>query len=429
MRLTLLEQSRVPIALHPDEGTVSLRPAEAAALIDLGERLGTRIASLHGANAVHLHQFVGAVRVGALHLEILPKLDGLDGPEAVRRNLLAMLAKTQDLEVRASEAADFRESAEPFICVLARLYCRRLLEAVRFGLRQEYVAHEDLLPFIRGKVDWPSQARLQVSQRLEFRCLFDERSADTPMNRTLKAALLVAESMLEGATATSAVTELRHVFETVADARPPRDVIARLRTDRMSQRLGPLLVLAKLILGNTNPDLGRSADGDRSTYAVVWDMNVLFEEYVGRICQDVFEPKGFRVDLQEGGSAHLAEEATSKRRAFFLKPDILLRKGRNPRVVADTKWKRLDPKKADLGVSGADVYQVLAYAHRYGTESAVLVYPHHAAVGIPGPQRDFIIQGRGAEQVHVRVITVDLARLESVPGLLDAGVGASVATV
>ncbi len=147
-------------------------------------------------------------------------------------------------------------------------------------------------------------------------------------------------------------------------------------------------------------------------------MNVLFEEYVGRVCQDVFEPRGLDVDLQEAGSLHLAEEATTSRRAFLLKPDILLRKGRSPRVVADTKWKRLDPRKADLGVSGEDVYQVLAYAHRYATASAVLIYPHHPAVGRPGLQRDIVIQGGGAPSVVVRVAAVDLARLEGVPGIL-----------
>ena len=65
------------------------------------------------------------------------------------------------------------------------------------------MAHDELLPVLRGKVHWPSQARRPSSQRLEFRCLFDERSADTPLSRTLKAALLAAERMLEGAAATS----------------------------------------------------------------------------------------------------------------------------------------------------------------------------------------------------------------------------------
>jgi len=347
-------------------------------------------------------------------VEILPKIDGLDGEDAIRRSLLAMLAKTRDLEVRDSEAAGFHESAEPFICVLARLYCRRLFEAVRFGLRQEYVAHDELLPVLRGKVHWPSQAKRQAAQRLEFRCLFDERSADTPLNRTLKAALLAAESMLEGAAATSDAIELRHLLLDVSDACPPREVVARLQTDRMSRRLAPLLALAKLLLGDRSPDLGRAATADRRSYAVVWDMNVLFEEYVGRVCQDVFEPKGLDVDLQEAGSLHLAEEAATKRRAFLLKPDILVRKGRSPRVVADTKWKRLDPRSADLGVSGEDVYQVLAYAHRYATGTATLIYPHHAALGRPRIQRDFVVQAGGGSRVVVRIATLDLARLERV---------------
>ncbi len=32
------------------------------------------------------------------------------------------------------------------------------------------------------------------------------------------------------------------------------------------------------------------------------------------------------------------------------------------------------------GASGENVYQVLAYAHRFATDSAVLIYPHHAAL-------------------------------------------------
>ncbi len=145
---------------------------------------------------------------------------------------------------------------------------------------------------------------------------------------------------------------------------------------------------------------------------------------MGRVCQDVLEPKGLHVDLQGDGSLHLAEEAQTRRRTFLLKPDILVRKGRSPLVVADTKWKRLDPRKADLGVSGEDVYQVLAYAHRYATASAVLIYPHHAAVERPGIQRDFVIQGAGASPVVVRVMTVDLARLERVAGEVGEAVGA-----
>ena len=109
---------------------------------------------------------------------------------------------------------------------------------------------------------------------------------------------------------------------------------------------------------------------------------------MGRVCRVVLEPKGLDVDLQEAG-----------------------------------EWKRLDPRSADLGVSGEDVYQVLAYAHRDATDTAVLIYPHHAALGRPGIQRDFVVQAGGGSRVVVRVVTVDLASLERVAGEVREAIG------
>lgn len=390
--------------------------------------MGARVASWQSPSAIRIHQFVGVVRQGDLQLEILPKLDGLSEPSQVRKNLLAMLAATQDLDVRASDVVGFLESSEPFICALARLYCNRLLEEVRKGLRQDYVYLCEVLPHIRGKVDWPAQARLHVTQRLGFNCLYDERSNDTPLNRTLKSALLTANFLLEGARVSRVVNEIRNAMDGVADVCPLPEKMARLRTDRMNCHLKPLLALAKLLLGNRNPDLGRSARGSHDTFAIVWDMNVLFEEYVGRLADDVLLPKGFTVDLQEDATAYLAAEATTQKKAFLLKPDILVRHRRKPTVVADTKWKRLDSRQSNLGVSQSDVYQVLAYANRFGTDLAVLIYPHHPALGIPGLQREFLIRGASSQNVSIRVVTLDLSMLGCVPGQVEQGLSIEVQT-
>ena len=265
-----------------------------------------------------------------------------------------------------------------------------------------------------------------MTQRLDFNCLYDERSNDTPLNRTLKSALLVANALLEGARVSRVVNELRHAMDGIADACPAPEQMARLHTDRMNRHVEPLLTLAKLLLGNRNPDLGQSTRGLHDTFAIIWDMNVLFEEYVGRLVGDVMVPKGFSVDLQEGAAAYLASEATTQKKAFLLKPDILVRHRRKPTVVADTKWKRLDPRQSNLGVSQSDVYQVLAYANRYRTELAVLLYPHHPALGIPGLQREFLIRGASSQNVSIRITTFDLSVLKSVPGQVEQGVSIAV---
>lgn len=422
MTITVFEQDLLPV--HPKragDGHV-IDQVIAEKLIDLGGRMGARIASWHSPSRVRVHQYVGMVRIGDFHLEILPKLEGLPEPAQIRTNLVSMLAKTQGLELKASEAVRVVGSPDPFIKDLASLYVRRLLEAVRKGLRQDYVVHQEPLQRLRGKVDWARQIKLQANRRIEFNCTFDDRSDDTPLNRALKAALVVAGPLLEGGSLSSTVTELRHFLEGVSDACPSPVELSRLRTDRMNRSLAPLLTLAKLILGHQNPDQGRSNKGSDSTYALIWDMNVLFEEYVGRVAQELIEGNGVRVKLQES-SLHLAKRTDTGTNSFLLRPDILVHQGQKPLLVADTKWKRLDPGETNLGLTESDLYQLLAYAHRYQVERAVLLYPHHPAMGPPGFKREFAIQGSASWKVHVRVVTLDLARLEHIPEQLLGGMG------
>jgi 5-methylcytosine-specific restriction enzyme subunit McrC len=421
VRLTVFEHGELRVGRAAVAGVDAFDHEAATAIVELSARMGARALSWIAPDRLRAQQFVGVLQAGDIQVEILPKLDDVSNTEGIRRNLLAMLAVAHDLEVRESDWTGFLQSTEPFISALARLYCRRLLEVVRRGLRQDYVARFDVLPHVRGKIDWPRQARSEASLRLEFNCLFDERSENTLLNRALKAALVRSARLLEGSRDISVVTELRHAMSEVADSCPLADELQRLRTDRTSHRLKPLLTLAKLILGNTNPDLGRSAQGEHRTYAVVWDMNVLFEEYIGRLTRSVLAPKGLVVDLQQGASVYLAKDRLGQRQAFLLRPDILVRRGRQVAVIADTKWKRLDPWDTHLGVKGGDVYQVMAYAHRYTTECAALVFPHNPAIGTPGVQREFVTHGQSPAAVRVRVLTVDLSRLSSVPAQLEQG--------
>jgi 5-methylcytosine-specific restriction enzyme subunit McrC len=418
VRATVFEQGKVVLRTSPDPLTVSLTEAQADSLVNVGERMGARLIAWEGPTAVRVQQFVGAVRTRDLELEILPKLDAAATAADTRRSVLTMLGVAEDLDLKASEAVTYWQRDEPFIVALARLYCERLAEAIRRGLLTEYLTIVETLPHIRGKVHWAEQMKLDLAQRIEFNCSFDERSEDTLLNRTLKAGLLRAGLMLDRYRDIALVSELRHIMEAVSNARPTPEELARLRTSRLNRAVDPLLILAKLLLGNRNPDLGRGAQGDERSYAVVWDMNVLFERYIGRMAQRVLT--GRAVDLQNG-SAYLAEEVGTERRAFQLRPDILMSDRGGVVAVADTKWKRLDPQSHTLGVSEGDAYQAVAYARRFQSALAVLIYPHLPALGRPGRQRDFIVAASASKTMTLRVMTVDLARLDTVGQALQEG--------
>jgi 5-methylcytosine-specific restriction enzyme subunit McrC len=419
VRYTVFEQGLYRVRDTPNSSEPCFSRQAASTLSDLTGRFGGRLSTWQGPDSLRFHQYVGVVRQGDLIVEILPKLESLPVPAQVRRVLLAMLADTYNLDVQSSALVDYLQSDEPFSAALARLYCYRLAEAVRRGLRQDYQLCEEHLAYIRGKVDWATYTKALVSQRLEFPCAFDERSEDTTLNRVLKAALLRASALLERGHATSVMTELRHALHAVTDVQPSAQTLSRITTDRMSRHLAPLLSLAKLILRDASPDERETTRAQNSTYALAWDMNVLFEEYIAVATTRAIGARDCNVISQDVGK-HLATMLPKGSPAFPLKPDIVVRYRASRAIVADTKWKQLDATSSSLGVSPADIYQLLAYATRFQAERTYLIYPHHPALGLPGLKREFEI-GNG---VRVGVATVDLSRLAEIGGALQNLFGA-----
>jgi 5-methylcytosine-specific restriction enzyme subunit McrC len=115
---------------------------------------------------------------------------------------------------------------------------------------------------------------------------------------------------------------------------------------------------------------------------LLFEMNALFEEYIGRLVSRALAGSEFRVTLQ-GGRLFCLTSLEDDRAVFQTKPDILIWRTGHVAHVIDTKWKRIsaridDPKQ---GVFQTDVYQMMAYAHLYKAPRLTLLYPHHAGLG------------------------------------------------
>lgn len=414
MTFTVCEQDVVRLGPTTDQGRRTISLFHLAELTRLSEAIGVRFMS-PSSNAVRFEQFVGVLRVGGLQLEILPKLDGATPSAAVRASLVGMLGETESLQLIKTGTAQLGEESGPFLKVLARIYCQELLVVVRRGLPQEYVAHHEILPYVRGKIDWVAQGRLIVQQRAECSCRFDDRSIDTPLNRMLKQALLVAHSFLRDQRWLSLVFELRHAMDGVSDV-PTTTWDGRL--DRLNRHFKPLANLARLLLRGRNTDLTGGRPANEQHYALLWDMNKLFEEYISVVAARVLGADGLRVMPQR--STHFALKLPTKRPAFLIRPDLVGFFRDEPVFVADTKWKRLEPGGDTLGVSNADAFQVAAYARRFEAPNAILIYPHHPRLGRSGVLGEYMLRDNAEPAVRLRIATVDLTDLSAVGWQLRA---------
>ncbi len=59
-----------------------------------------------------------------------------------------------------------------------------------------------------------------------------------------------------------------------------------------------------------------------------------------------------------------------------MQPDIVVSKGERTVLVADCKYKRIEPSQ----FKNHDMYQMLAYCTATGVQRGLLIYPVHAAV-------------------------------------------------
>ena len=356
--------------------------------------------------AVRAQQVVGVLAIPGKTVEILPKVDGADGQ--VRRALVHMIAVAHDLKVADAELAALATQRHDLLEIVIGLFVQRLSTAVRRGLPRRYIGHEDDLSMLRGRLNVVRQFTQLAVRPDVLACRYDELSEDTPLNRVLKAAV----KRLAGVTRSDAnarrLVELAARFEFVGDSAYP--LRERVNRDRTNTAYHDLYQLAQFLLsGEWQTTTGGKAMG----FTLLFRMNVLFEEFIGKSLQRVLGRN--RVGLQKR-SVYALQDAAGKD-LFNLQPDVLIDvKGGCP-IVLDTKWKKLKPKKRPkLGVRESDVYQMLVYAGAHNARRVILLYPWHKALGL-GIAR-WSAQGPEGERIPFDIATVDVGNPQTVPAAL-----------
>ncbi|MBD8651061.1 restriction endonuclease [Rhizobium sp. CFBP 13726] len=339
----------------------------------------------HGRHALRARGVVGILAAGDISLEILPKIDVAPGETtdhqnaAIRKRLVHMLAVALDLKIDLGVIANIAWQRETLLEILIRIFCDKLTEALRKGMPRRYVNCEEDLPTLRGQLDIARQFTRHAANPSRLASRFDLLSEDTPLNRIMKAAVMCLTRISRRSANQQRLRELAFVYADIADVPISALGWEQVVIDRTNRSWQELFAMARLFLQNRyQTTTGGAGQGT----AMLFEMNALFEEYVGRLIARALAGTGLTVSLQ-GGRLFCLSAQDSGHALFQTKPDILIRQGGRVAHVIDTKWKRIaarieDPKQ---GVSQADVYQMMAYAQLYLAPRLTLLYPHHPGLG------------------------------------------------
>lgn len=427
IRRSTFEWHSIPYGDAPHEipAWAADRLHQVARALPLGGEEGGKIVQL-GRRALRAGQVVGILAAENCSLEILPKIDaaGDEGGDAsqgqVRKRLVHMLAVALNLDVQSGALSDHDWQSNTLLEILISLFTRDLIDAVRQGMPRRYVGIEDDLPALRGKLDVVRQFSVLAASPQRLACHYDELSSDILLNRIMRTAV---DRLRRVAIRPENQRLLGELALSYAEISPiPAKEIAwdSVQLDRTNARWRSLLAMARFLLGDRHQT---TSVGGQQGFSLLFEMNILFEQYVGRLLRRALTGSPYSVHLQ-GGRRYCLQDVESGRRTFQTKPDILIKNGDVVVHIIDTKWKRVTSKVDDpkRGVSQSDVYQMMAYGQIYSCDRLTLLYPHHGEVGTAAGMLSSNQIGDGP--LHLRTATVEMGTHRAVVKQLESIVGA-----
>ncbi|AEI36765.1 McrC family protein [Francisella salina] len=339
------------------------------------------------AKGIKAKQYVGVISLGGQLVQVLPKVFSKQSHKMSFRQavtiesnsindsitgLMYLLKITKKLKINEVELAKLCKHTDSMLEVFIRLFADNLLELLQNDYRRNYVAQEDNLKFVKGKINFTKHLRHNYIDKSKFYCNYDEYESNILLNQLLKATIKKCISSTK-----SSFAILQKCDQLLTDVDDKRftnpNICKRVKFTRLNQKYEYVFNLAKLLLFGNSPKLTTK---DNYTFSIMFDMNALFEEAIFEILDS--NKSDFDITNIKAQSPQKKIFDKGSVANFKMKPDIYIEKG-GKTIIVDTKYKLIETIKESNStkkqVSQSDVYQMFAYSQYYRTEKCILLYP------------------------------------------------------
>lgn len=320
-----------------------------------------------GKKALIAQNYVGVIQTkDGTTIEILPKIENIEEDvESKSKNILLKMLKTlKKSPFKNFNMAHFKSSNMPLFEIFITMFLDELEKLIQRGLKSDYITKEENLAYLKGKLNIKEQINKNYIHKERFFVAYDEYVSDRVENRLIKTTLnyLYKKSKLN--INKKRIREYLFVFDEVGVSHNVRSDFSKIKLGRQMKDYELVLLWAKTFLfeNSYSPHKGKDI-----AFALLFDMNMLFESYVGHYFKVNEKYSDTNVRTQDKSYQLLYED---NKGVFQLKPDIVLRYGESTTVI-DTKWKKLDNKR----VGREDIYQLYGYGKKYKSQNLYLIYP------------------------------------------------------
>ncbi len=302
-------------------------------------------------------------------IEILPKIANLSDDEQEEekaKNILINMLKTlKKSPFKNLNMANLKLSKTPLLEIFITMFLDELTKLIQKGIKSDYITKEENLKFLKGKLQISKQIKHNYIHKERFYVQYQEFISDRIENRLIKTTLKFLYKKAKSNSNKKRIREFIFVFDEIGISHNIKIDFDKVKVNRQMKDYEQVLLWSKTFLLGNSFSLYKGKD---IAFALLFDMNLLFESYVG----SYLKKHGLNVELQDS-THHLAYlNDTGK---FKLKPDIVIEND-DKIIIADTKWKVLSEDKTHQGVNQADMYQLYAYGTKYDKcTDMYLIYP------------------------------------------------------
>lgn len=392
--ITVFEHQRLSVGDAPNG--VPFGPAQWNSLIRLHATLPRPYYTLTH-RGVRLSHYVGVLKTPQLTLEILPKADARSDASAPawRQVLVDMLAECQYLRAYRSQVPITSSRAEHLLDYFLLDFLAEVETLCRRGLVKQYQRTDTNASALKGQLLFAQQVRHNLAHQERFFVRHHTYTRQHALHRLLKLALQLVPRLSQHPVVQAQSQRLLHYF---ADVRLTSDTVPPLPTvySRQTAAYRPAATIAYQLLSADFSHLypGRSQSG----FALLLDMNLLFEEFVYHRLQRLARPAGLSVRRQTSRPLWGRTQ---------VRPDLVVEfPDERESLVIDTKWKVLTRPRP----SAEDLQQLYVYNQLFEARRGILLYPH--VHDLPAQRHRFDGPGRSYAEVNF----VKIAN-EHAPGL------------
>lgn len=320
-------------------------------------------------------QYSGILNINGQDYYLLPKISNHNNEKNLNI-FIYMLMYVYDIKLENEDISSCKNHEGMNILeVFVQLFAKNLLKEFKKGIFKEYITEKENLTTLRGKYLINENLKYNFTKNKIY-CEFDEFSSDNNLNQFFLYAIKTLQKYVKNK---KLLKQCELVLDEVEYSQMDINRVD-IYFNRLNKRFENIFEFAMLLLKNSIPLFKK----DKKSFAFLFDMNVLFEKFIGKIVKDSFE----NVDIPK---------ANKKFGDLSLRPDIIVK---DKNLIIDCKYKIIDDKK----INRSDKYQMYVYGNNYkDIDKTMLLYPKH----LEEINKNYIL-GENDKKVELFVSSIDL---------------------